>query len=247
MLIFVSAEDVDHPLARGMIDRLAANGWDLDHSPRNPASGDDARWTTWYSKGCAEALARADVFVGIATPGWSASTWMAHEAEAALDSGLLRLLWNPEGVAIPAGLRPYAEHPLSPKLAEAVEGLAAISAAPQPSLTRHLARLIRFVQRSPPCPRWSSVLLAEQVLPTGPFTELRPPEAYVDRFQTLLDGRSWVNLHAVGIHGGALVVSVEASADPALSRAKPAPVQLSGPDARVRAHPSWRLPPTGVT
>jgi hypothetical protein len=165
---------------------------------------------------------------------------MGHEAEAALDAGLAPLLWNPNEVAVPAGMRCYAENPLPLGLSEALGQLDSLKASPPPLVDRHVSRLSRFLKRQPFCPVWSGILMADDIRVSGPFDSLVAPREYAERFRLLLTSRPWVNLHAVGILKGQLVVSVVAPA--AASGARIASVQLSGPDARVRANPGWQLP-----
>ena len=178
MLIFVSAEDIDDPLALSLSDALVADGWQIDRSPRNPRRGEDKRWEDWYQRGCPEALAHADAFVAIATSGWSGSTWIASEADTALTQGLLPFLWNPNHVPVPPGLRQYAEQPLGASVSAAVRQLADHRAAAPSSLDRHLRRLFRFLTRLPGRPEWSNVMIGQSVPPTGPFDELSAPTGY---------------------------------------------------------------------
>ena len=239
MRIFVSAEDIDDPLALSFREALSADAWTVDHSPRNPRRGEDPRWEHWYGSGCLQALARADVFVAVATDGWDGSTWMATEAEVALDQGLQPFLWNPDHVSIPLGMCRYAEQPLDDSIVSAIRQLAAHRAASPPLIDRHLRRLFRFLKRLPGCPNWSGVLIGHGVPPIGPFGDLSNPAEYADEFEAQVATRSWVNLHAVGILRDCLVVSVELPAQS--SPTSGASVQLSGPEVAVARQAGWKL------
>lgn len=51
----------------------------------------------------------------------------------------------------------------------------------------------------------------------------------------------WINLHAAGLHEGALVVVVETPADSTANRESTTAVNTSGPSAAVAADPGWDL------
>jgi hypothetical protein len=125
MRIFISTEDAEDALSRAFLERASREGWALAQSPR---SADDPRWPNWYAAGCAEAVDAADVVVSIVTPGWSSSTWMAHEAETALRGRRLLFLWNPAGRPVPLGMVGYARHPLPADLEAAVAVLGQVAA-----------------------------------------------------------------------------------------------------------------------
>ncbi|CAK0778495.1 hypothetical protein CCP4SC76_6610001 [Gammaproteobacteria bacterium] len=239
-MLFLSTEDIDDPLAMRILEALVAADWSVEHSPRNPGRGPDARWSDWYSQGCADTLGRADVSLGVCTPGWDGSSWMAHEGETALELGVPLFLWNPRHYAIPLGMRRYAERPLDDSISVAIAELDAYRAAPLSPLDRHLARLCRFIKRLAGCPEWSDVLVAENLaFPIG-LEGLVSPTAFTERFNTLLVTCSWVNLHAVGLIRHHLVVSVETPSYRG-APSNPASIQLSGPESRVADLPGWEL------
>lgn len=240
MRLFISAENMDDPLAATMLASLLASGWQVEHSPHSTDRDADPRWSDWYARGCTEALSRADVFLAVVTPGWDGSTWMAHEAETALDSGVPLFIWNPRKVAIPLGMRPYAERPLGKSLVAATAELDAYRGNPRTQLDRHLARLARFIARLPGCPEWSDVLLGENLSPDASRKELATPSAYAARFNELLATCSWINLQAAGLVQQHLVVSVESSR-PHGSAECLASVQLAGPEASIAARSGWAL------
>jgi hypothetical protein len=247
MLIFLSAEDTDDQLVQDLRDRLSLDGWSLDCSPRNPERGRDSRWDDWYANGCTTALANADVFVAVATAGWNSSTWMAHEAEAALDQGLEPFLWNPNRVPIPAGMRCFANATLPDSLAAAAEALAAHRASAPGLLHRHLRRLERFLQRLPGCPDWKGILIVEDPSASKPLDAHAAASAYVGRFDELTASYPWVNLHAAGIRDSHLIVSVETPKQRPTALRGRASIQLSGPDRRTLDRSGWLLLPDANT
>ena len=47
MKVFVSSQAVDNEAAASLIRVLRGAGVDVEHSPRNPMDGPDARWRGW--------------------------------------------------------------------------------------------------------------------------------------------------------------------------------------------------------
>lgn len=128
MAIFVSSQAVDEPPASDLIAGLRSASLVVEHSPSNPAHGDDGRWSDWYAKGLAETLARCSIFVAVIDLGWDSSTWMAIEADLAvqkLGAGRIRsVFWNPEArVVVAGGVLPYLKEELPQELAQAVSVL----------------------------------------------------------------------------------------------------------------------------
>jgi hypothetical protein len=129
MRLFVSSENVDRPPACTLIERLRQEGWTVEHSPRNPAKGEDPRWRDWYDHGCREAVDQADVFIAVVTRMWECSTWMAHESWVAMQQPEQRHVprcyyWNPEGIPVQArGLLPYLRERLPDDLESMVSVL----------------------------------------------------------------------------------------------------------------------------
>lgn len=78
--LFVSNSSIDTPPASDIIAMLRNEGFEVDHSPRNPSDGKDDRWYSWYSEGLESALIASDVVVIVVDAGWDSSTWMADEA-----------------------------------------------------------------------------------------------------------------------------------------------------------------------
>jgi hypothetical protein len=102
--VFVSSQAVDRWPAQALIRALRNAGCDVEHSPSNPADGNDARWATWYASGLAATLERCRIFVVIVDRGWDSSTWMGEESEKAIARGvpLRRFFWNPDRVHVVA-------------------------------------------------------------------------------------------------------------------------------------------------
>jgi hypothetical protein len=100
----------------------------VEHSPRSPDL-EPERWRDWYSRGCAEAVRSASVVVTVVTAGWDGSTWMAHEAQTALDLERQLLCWNPDRRAIPVGMVRYTRQPLPLDLESAVAFIARLDGA----------------------------------------------------------------------------------------------------------------------
>jgi hypothetical protein len=121
--IFVSAEAVDLSPTRELIAALRATGALVNHSPRNPLHGVDHRWSDWYAVGLREALRASDVAILVVDASWSASTWIASEADMAfheLQDGAVAT-WNPSDATIEApGVVAYLRVRLPDSLSDAV-------------------------------------------------------------------------------------------------------------------------------
>jgi hypothetical protein len=128
MTVFVSAENVDDRRPRALIEALRARGYVVEHSPRSP-NLEPERWRDWYGRGCADATRRASVVVTVVTDGWDGSTWMAHEAQTAIDLERQLLCWNPDQRAIPVGMVRYAQQTLPLELEAAVASIAQVEDA----------------------------------------------------------------------------------------------------------------------
>lgn len=88
-----------------LLERLQCLGMRVDHSPLNPAFGDDVRWQSWYTEGLQSAIASTSVFVSVIDVGWDSSTWMAIELAQALSSESTRdsvRFWNPDRIVVKA-------------------------------------------------------------------------------------------------------------------------------------------------
>jgi hypothetical protein len=133
MRVFVSCQAVDRKPAQDLIFALREAGVDVEHSPRNPLDGADARWKDWYDAGLATALRGCDVFVIVVDEAWDSSTWMAIEAQAglaALRDGVARraFFWNPLGIGVraaAAGTGAYLQHELPREVDDAIRRITA--------------------------------------------------------------------------------------------------------------------------
>ena len=68
-----------------------------------------------------------------------------------------------------------------------------------------------------------------------------PSERYAARFAELMSaGYSWINLHAAGVHGGRLLVSVELPPGGPTGATRTS-VQLSGPFAFACQREGWKI------
>ena len=127
--LFVSSQDVDDPKIEALIGKLRSAGFQVSHSPRNPLSGRDDRWPTWYAIGLPEEIEKAQsVIVGL-DPHWE-SCWMLVEAEEArlgLEKGGIQQIYyyNPYDVQIqnPATWRNYLRVALPNDVDAAVQTL----------------------------------------------------------------------------------------------------------------------------
>jgi hypothetical protein len=132
MRIFVSSENVDRPPANALIARLRQEGWYVDHSPRNPAEGQDSRWPNWYREGLPAALDQTDIFIIALNHVWDSSSWMAEEAFCAMAQPNRQpvphvFYWNPSGVEVTVqGVKPYLRERLPNALEAVVDRLRAI-------------------------------------------------------------------------------------------------------------------------
>jgi hypothetical protein len=125
MAVFVSSQAIDEAPAAELIASLRAAGLSVEHSPKSPAHGEGSSWTDWYQSGLRSALGRCSIFVAVVDRGWDSSTWMAIEAEEAVQKlGPARIrsfYWNPEARVITAkGMLPYLNEELSREVSEAV-------------------------------------------------------------------------------------------------------------------------------
>jgi hypothetical protein len=124
MAIFVSSQAVDEAPATMLVAELLRAGLVVEHSPRN----EDAAWSEWYGGGLSAAVARCSVFVAVIDRGWDSSTWMAIEADEAvqkLGSARIRsFFWNPERLKVTAkGMLPYLKEELPRELSEVIAQL----------------------------------------------------------------------------------------------------------------------------
>lgn len=127
--VFVSTQNVDSEPAANLVSRLRSTGWKVLHSPRNPLYGEDTRWSDWYERELAEALASADVFIAVIDEAWDSSTWMAEEAHLAIEQKAVPKAhyWNPDGVVVGArGMVPYLKSRLPDDLDELVAALSSL-------------------------------------------------------------------------------------------------------------------------
>lgn len=121
--IFVSSQSVDQSPAKDLVGELRTAGVSIDHSPRNPADGEDSRWFSWYASGLDLAIDSSDLAVLVIDRGWACSSWMAEEARIAFKKlGTDDVLfWNPEGIEVSAlGMKPYLVSALPKDLNAAV-------------------------------------------------------------------------------------------------------------------------------
>jgi len=88
------------------------------------------------------------------------------------------------------------------------------------ALTDHLERLVTWLRELGPIPDWHGVKLIEAKDVTWaavskiPRVALRSPAEYADHFDELLNrGYSWLNLSALGVLDGELIVCVELPRD----------------------------------
>lgn len=103
-------------------------------------------------------------------------------------------------------------------------------------LTENLARLEDWLRRSDDAPTWTAVRFVEsksiQYGPTDtiPASALLTVEAFEPRFEALFGaGYGWINLSALGVLDGELLVSVELPRDTASVPYGRTSVNLSGP------------------
>ena len=118
------------------------------------------------------------------------------------------------------------------------------------TLAAHLEGLDTWLASLPGAPMWTGHLIVEQghVTPgvggRPTFIAAAPPQsaaAYAARFAELLRaGCAWINLHAAGVVGGRLLVSVEF---PHATRAAAGAtsVNLSGPAQAVAERDGWPI------
>jgi hypothetical protein len=127
MRVFASSQSVDHTPASDLILRLREMGAAVSHSPSNPLDRDDPRWNDWYAVGLPAAIEQCDTVVIVVDRGWDSSTWMAQEAQVAVQAtglGAKRRLyfWNPGGIVVQAaGMLPYLQSELPRSLDAAVQ------------------------------------------------------------------------------------------------------------------------------
>jgi hypothetical protein len=108
--IFVSSQSVDQSPAKKLIEELRTAGMFIEHSPRNPADGEDTRWPSWYDSGLEQVIESSELAVLVIDRGWACSCWMGEEARIAFKKlGPNRVLfWNPEQIEVSArGMQPY--------------------------------------------------------------------------------------------------------------------------------------------
>jgi hypothetical protein len=125
--IFVSSQSVDQSPAKDLIEQLRVLGMTIDHSPRNPADGEDMRWSSWYASGLDRALDSSSLAVLVIDHGWASSSWMAEEARTAFNrlGADAVLLWNPAQIEVSAcGMKPYLTSRLPEDLRAAVDEIA---------------------------------------------------------------------------------------------------------------------------
>jgi hypothetical protein len=126
--VFVSSQAIHQNPASGLINLLRNSGFRVLHSPNNPSVTIDPAFPDWYSVGLPHALSAVECFVAALDPGWDSSTWMAIEAEDALQlytNGSLKAYYyfNPYRIVVHKGaMERYliAELPTEPRALVAV-------------------------------------------------------------------------------------------------------------------------------
>lgn len=103
-------------------------------------------------------------------------------------------------------------------------------------LTENLSRLEEWLRRSDDAPTWTGARFVESRniqygrTDTILMSTLRTVEAFEPRFEALLQaGYAWINLSALGVLGGELLVSVEVPRDTSSVPYGRTSVNLSGP------------------
>jgi hypothetical protein len=135
MRVFVSCQNVDSFECTNLISSLLQTGFQVTHSPRNPISAVDDRWEDWYANGLGKALQSTDIFLIVVDYPWDSSTWMAIEADQALQlhqSGWIKhyLYFNPDHLEVKArGMMPYLTKGLPTDLEQAIEQLKLLETA----------------------------------------------------------------------------------------------------------------------
>ncbi|HSJ01703.1 MAG: hypothetical protein ACAI34_19545 [Verrucomicrobium sp.] len=133
MRVFVSSQAVDRLPAALLIQCLREHGIEVEHSPSNPAHNHDPRWRNWYGVGLSEAISRCDLVVVVVDFGWSSSTWMAIEADAALFGTDIAppspmVYWDPDGIKVDSiGMICYLRSEIPRDLAAAVDAIKKLS------------------------------------------------------------------------------------------------------------------------
>jgi hypothetical protein len=80
--IFISSGCIESDNAQELVRALKKAGFQVDHSPKD---GSDPRFEYWYGRDLDLTLLNTDVFIAFVDESWEGSTWMAHEAEQALN------------------------------------------------------------------------------------------------------------------------------------------------------------------
>jgi hypothetical protein len=113
------------------------------------------------------------------------------------------------------------------------------------SLADHLERLSAWLRRDGTAPRWRGVRLIEAkdvvwgAVSMIPESATRSMSEYEARFDALLAvGYAWLNLSALGVLAGQLLVCVELPRDPVGAYGRTS-VNLSGPPLDMAGGPVW--------
>lgn len=108
-----------------------------------------------------------------------------------------------------------------------------------------LAELVSWVKSLDGCPEFEEVrLLDARGVDHGVAAKmsLRTPDDFAPRFGDLHARHlPWLNLRAVGVHDGRLVVLLESPADSTSNREEVTQVTLAGPSDAVRLREDWSL------
>jgi len=117
---------------------------------------------------------------------------------------------------------------------------------PPIELDWYLDKLLESTKSHEDAPVWKDVIVVESFI-VGDVAQkisrhnLHTAESFAERFKEIVTrGHSWVNLSAVGVFEGNLLVSLEAVSS-SISEGCPTSVNLSGPMNKVRWREGWSL------
>ncbi len=120
------------------------------------------------------------------------------------------------------------------------------TATPPIELDWYLSRLEESTKSLKDAPNWKSVTIVEgfiagDVVEKWPRHNLYTPESFSERFKEIITrGHSWVNLSAVGVLEGNLLISLEAVSS-SIHEGCHTSVNMSGPMNKVRCCEGWNL------